>query len=1250
MSDDRTRKKILTPLIDRCRLKKAAIVAVAFEGEEPPGTLMDEVHQNLESEGFNSKIIKFSELGENPVARMTELKRSGIDILSILFDEQSLAGGNIDPLIALNLHRDTFVRMRICAVFWAPSDKFGLFSQYTSNFLDFRSRFVELDREGRELEFRHKSIVRKISILHMSDLYINGDSPDSADDFYKRSISRKMIEAVREHIEKQSSKIDFAAITGDIAFTGKENDYNAAASFLRKLQSMIGKKTRFFIVPGNHDVDRNKIKRFFSLHDVVLNSRTDEFLSAPDNLRNHIHPRFEQFKKFANSLNPSLYKSKAEYFWVRNFEEYRVSFIGFNSCWASENDNDKYRITLGRPQAEKALEWALMPNKIILMHHPFDWLNENDLSRYRHELLDQCSLLLHGHAHGERGVIMGSLFSLGLYPGVPGFQFIEIEFHENLSRMRIWPYKLEIRENVKFVPDSDRWKDQNGKPYYDVEIQRRDSGRSARLPEPLKIPEKYREWIKASDSSIEVSTIGFRRFRFYPSEIYVPLETKNPFYKPGEVREKAVGYAEKDSTRENSSKIEIESLLSSEDFIFLTGGPGTGKTTFVKHLAYTITQGICGPKLNKFLPVVVSLNDINEILEWSLGENKKFNFTDLLNKYLKNRRCPLPTATLSRFISHGRALFLLDGLDELAEPSRSEFIELIEEFRASTEPGKIVITSRPAAVSGKIEERLAAYRHEIEPLNREKIVALVGRWFQAVLGSSKRSSHEATEDIMRSLEHSERLHSLAENPLMLSAVCILYMDEKRIPENRAVLFEAIVNNMINRRSFGKGQKINIMTFLMSMAFKMQTRCVRSFEISEALVLLNRILKQKKGSKYESLELFSETVLKTGLLILGSMNEVSFVHLVFQEYLAARYMIENAIDFRDFIYDVRQQETIRLYIELFAQFSKSKGCEAIEQILAISASEPGERNRIWLLGAAALRDLRFSIGEEETYKKTREKMYKVMASGVELKQRFEAGAVVGDLGDIRLRENNIVQVKKGWFMMGTKEGFYDSKPQRKIYLDEYGISKYPVTNEEYEKFVSAGGYEKEEFWTASGWKWKSREGITEPSFMLDRKWSGRNFPVVGISWYEARAYAAWVSRETGRRYRLPTEAEWEKAARGSHGIEYPWGEEFNSDWCNSLECGLNRTSPIGIFPQGISPNGCYDMAGNVWEWCLDWYDAEYFTKAPEKNPQGPESGAQRSVRGGSWKVDAFECRTGFRNFAEPTLRDDDLGFRLVTSLP
>ena len=162
-------------------------------------------------------------------------------------------------------------------------------------------------------------------------------------------------------------------------------------------------------------------------------------------------------------------------------------------------------------------------------------------------------------------------------------------------------------------------------------------------------------------------------------------------------------------------------------------------------------------------------------------------------------------------------------------------------------------------------------------------------------------------------------------------------------------------------------------------------------------------------------------------------------------------------------------------------------------------------------------------------------------------------------------------------------------------------------------------------------------------------------MVGVSWYEANAFCSWLTANlqlTGelsetQEIRLPTEAEWEKTARGTDARMYPWGKnEITSELANSDKAGLGVTSAVGCFPRGASPYGCEEMSGNVWEWCSDWFDDGYYVRSSEENPKGPDSGTDRITRGGRWESVSNGCRSSYRRNSEPDSRDFRFGFRLV----
>jgi len=269
------------------------------------------------------------------------------------------------------------------------------------------------------------------------------------------------------------------------------------------------------------------------------------------------------------------------------------------------------------------------------------------------------------------------------------------------------------------------------------------------------------------------------------------------------------------------------------------------------------------------------------------------------------------------------------------------------------------------------------------------------------------------------------------------------------------------------------------------------------------------------------------------------------------------------------------------------------------------------------------------------------------------------------------EPQLVTIPAGPFLMGTPESelgeleklgverkhLAREVPQHEVTLEEYAMARYPITNAEFERFIEDGGYNNSDYWTEAGWQQKEKKGWTQPRLWDDETWNSPSQPVVGVSWYEALAYCRWLSEKSGKPYRLPTEAEWEKAARGTDGRRYPWGDTWDASLCNNKESGPGKTTPVGEYPAGESPYGVEELVGQVWEWCRSKYggtDAKPkfgYPYKPNDGREDEEGSDTRILRGGSWWNDdpAEWCRCGYRIGDYPWLWFNLRGFRCVRTL-
>ncbi|HET9961066.1 MAG TPA: formylglycine-generating enzyme family protein [Nitrospiraceae bacterium] len=219
---------------------------------------------------------------------------------------------------------------------------------------------------------------------------------------------------------------------------------------------------------------------------------------------------------------------------------------------------------------------------------------------------------------------------------------------------------------------------------------------------------------------------------------------------------------------------------------------------------------------------------------------------------------------------------------------------------------------------------------------------------------------------------------------------------------------------------------------------------------------------------------------------------------------------------------------------------------------------------------------------------------------------------------------MVRIPAGEFLMGSDSGEQDERPAHRVYLAAFAIDRYEVTVAEFAEFMAAQAVEPPFKWAEA------------------RKANHRDKPVAGVDWFDARDYCRWRGK------RLPTEAEWEKAARGTDGRTYPWGEDrptkAHTNAGQMKWTGYDSLARVGRYERGQSPYGVHDMAGSLWEWVADWYEQTYYSSSPDVNPIGPSAGPLRVLRGGAWNNDARTIRSANRAAYAPDARRNDVGFR------
>jgi formylglycine-generating enzyme required for sulfatase activity len=724
--------------------------------------------------------------------------------------------------------------------------------------------------------------------------------------------------------------------------------------------------------------------------------------------------------------------------------------------------------------------------------------------------------------------------------------------------------------------------------------------------------------------------------------------------------------------------------------LVVVGDPGAGKTTFVRRVAHTLSQTELGvvPEAastrlgisERTFPILVRLNELNEhILRHRngsfapTGDASPAWLPHYLAAVSSDSGWGLDGDFFRGQLEGGLCTVLLDGLDEAPDRiARERLARLIENAAATYGNCRLVVTSRPTGYAD--EARLSDFAHaHIDPLSDQAVETFLFRWCSALYSESPEAARQHCTELLTTLRARPDIRRMARNPVMLTALAVLHWNERRLPEQRAELYESIIRWLSrSREQRPRREKAeHTVVLLQELALAMQDHPdgmhteVPKRWAAEKLAEEWMPGKTDKGSISLAEAFVDAEELDSGIIV-GRASGVQFWHRTFQEFLAARAIAgrPDADQAKVLwgppakVYLSEWREVMLLLAGILHQQGRGKVDNLVRTMIGNASGNAtlADQARCAGLLGAMLRDLE-PIGYEPPDQGYKCLLHQVMAifdrersQTVPIETRVEAADALGQAGDPRLdlrRNDYWVTIDGSEFLMGAQSNRQekanydpdandDEAPVHKVHLDIFRIARYPVTVGLYRMFVADEGYEQRNLWKAGGFG----------EFLQPEEWEDQlqypSRPVVGVSWFEATAYCQWAG------CRLPTEAEWERAARGTSGRKYPWGDEDADPLrLNYGESGIGHATSVGIYPLGATPEGIFDLAGNVAQWCGDGYGL--YTAEEAVNPLGPKEAIARVLRGSSWSITGKGCRTAYRCGVEPKYRGDFLGFR-VTLVP